>query len=106
MSGRGSYSVSVSSRHYHHSNPTLDQNIRLSKEEIGEWKDHPALVQLSDGSGYYATLSVYHSIHCMWLIQSRSLMSNNADTRQASNGFTTICTLTTTTPERPSSSAS
>jgi len=25
----------------------------------------PGLVELGDGSGYYATLSVYHSLHCV-----------------------------------------
>ncbi|KAF6229662.1 hypothetical protein HO173_011308 [Letharia columbiana] len=41
------------------------QNIRLTKKELGEYRDKPGLVELADGSGYYATLSVYHSLHCV-----------------------------------------
>lgn len=43
----------------------LDQNIRLSKDELGSFRDMPGLVQFADGSGYYATLSAYHSVHCV-----------------------------------------
>jgi hypothetical protein len=42
-----------------------DQNVRLKKEELGEFKNTPGLVEFGDGSGYYATLSVYHSLHCI-----------------------------------------
>ena len=42
----------------------LDQNIRLKKGDLGEYRDRPGLVELGDGSGYYATLSAYHSLHC------------------------------------------
>ena len=41
-----------------------DQNIRLTNEELGEWRNMPGLVELADKSGYYATLSAYHSLHC------------------------------------------
>lgn len=41
-----------------------DQNIRLSKEELGEYGRKQDLVEFADGSGYYGTLSVYHSLHC------------------------------------------
>ncbi|CAF9906892.1 hypothetical protein IMSHALPRED_005385 [Imshaugia aleurites] len=41
------------------------QNIRLTKEELGESRDKPGLVEVAEGSGYYATLSVYHSLHCV-----------------------------------------
>ncbi|MCJ1412198.1 hypothetical protein MMC19_006291 [Ptychographa xylographoides] len=40
------------------------QNIRLSKDEIGERKNEDGLIELSDG-GYFATLTVYHSLHCL-----------------------------------------
>ena len=42
----------------------IDSNIRLRKEELGEHLDRPDLVELADGSGYYASLSAYHSLHC------------------------------------------
>jgi hypothetical protein len=42
-----------------------DQNIRLKKEELGEFSTMPGLVKFGDGSGYYATLSAYHSLHCI-----------------------------------------
>ena len=43
-----------------------DQNIRLKKDELGEYRDRPGLVELGDDSGYYATLSAYHSLHCWY----------------------------------------
>jgi hypothetical protein len=73
----------------------LDQNIRLNKDEIGEWSSHPALVQLTDGSGYYATLSVYHSIHCMYFL--RSCSDYFADGKKALSESTISCTLIITT---------
>lgn len=41
------------------------QNIRLKKEELGEYRDQPGLVEVADGSGYYASISAYHSLHCI-----------------------------------------
>lgn len=43
----------------------LDQNIRLQKEELGSFANDQSLVKLSDGSGYYATLAVFHGLHCV-----------------------------------------
>lgn len=43
---------------------STDQNIRLREEELGEYRGRPGLVEFADGSGYYATLSAYHSLHC------------------------------------------
>ncbi|MCJ1350915.1 MAG: hypothetical protein MMC33_000897 [Icmadophila ericetorum] len=40
------------------------QNIRLSKEELGERGQEDGLIALPDG-GYWATLTVYHSLHCV-----------------------------------------
>ncbi|KAG9198359.1 hypothetical protein G6514_010202 [Epicoccum nigrum] len=40
------------------------QNFRLQKEEYGPFADDPNLVQLADGSGYMATVAVYHGLHC------------------------------------------
>lgn len=46
----------------------VDQSIRLSKAELGEYRHRPGLVELADGSGYFATLSAYHSLHCSYAI--------------------------------------
>lgn len=36
------------------------------KHELGEFANMPGIVELSDGNGgYYATLSAYHSLHCI-----------------------------------------
>ncbi|GES64934.1 hypothetical protein ATEIFO6365_0009042900 [Aspergillus terreus] len=41
-------------------------NIRLSRDELGaDFRDNPALVELSDGSGIYSSAAVFHSIHCI-----------------------------------------
>ncbi|KAG2420262.1 hypothetical protein HFD88_005063 [Aspergillus terreus] len=41
-------------------------NIRLSRDELGaDFRDNPALVELSDGSGIYSSVAVFHSIHCI-----------------------------------------
>ncbi|KAA8649887.1 oxidase ustYa family protein [Aspergillus tanneri] len=40
-------------------------NIRLSEDELGEYRDNPGLVKLSDGTGYAGSLSTYHSLHCL-----------------------------------------
>lgn len=45
--------------------PFEDQNIRLSREELGEFSGMSGLVEFADKSGYYATLSAYHSLHCI-----------------------------------------
>jgi hypothetical protein len=44
---------------------SLDQNIRLQNEELGTFADDESLVKLSDGSGYFATLAVFHGLHCV-----------------------------------------
>ena len=43
---------------------TVDQNIRLSKDELGERGQEEGLIELPDG-GYYATMTVYHALHCV-----------------------------------------
>lgn len=42
----------------------IDQNIPLSKQELGEFGETAGLVELAEGSGYYATLAAYHPLHC------------------------------------------
>ncbi len=44
---------------------TLDQNIRIKQEELGQFAGDESLVKLSDGSGYYATTAVFHGLHCI-----------------------------------------
>jgi hypothetical protein len=42
-----------------------DENIRVREDELGQFKGDPSLVKLSDGSGYYATVSFSHALHCI-----------------------------------------
>lgn len=37
----------------------------MSKEELGGFKNDDSIVELSDGSGYYVTISAYHGLHCV-----------------------------------------
>ncbi|KAL5357359.1 hypothetical protein BJX96DRAFT_172452 [Aspergillus floccosus] len=38
----------------------------LLQDELGDdFRDNPALVELSDGSGIYSSVAVFHSIHCI-----------------------------------------
>lgn len=47
-------------------NKYLDSNIRLSIHELSEdYRDNPALAELSDGSGIYGSVAVFHSVHCI-----------------------------------------
>ncbi|KAG8416843.1 hypothetical protein J3459_013565 [Metarhizium acridum] len=42
-----------------------DQNVRLAKNELGQFRDDDTLVELADGSGYWSTVSVFHGLHCI-----------------------------------------
>ena len=42
----------------------IDQNIRLSKSELGERGEEECIIELPDG-GYYAAMTVYHALHCV-----------------------------------------
>lgn len=39
--------------------------MRLLSDELGTLAGDDTLVQLSDSSGYFATLAVYHGLHCV-----------------------------------------
>ncbi|GAW18401.1 hypothetical protein ANO14919_078760 [Xylariales sp. No.14919] len=41
------------------------QNLRVSEADIGQFSGDDTIVQLSDGSGYFVTLAVYHGLHCV-----------------------------------------
>jgi hypothetical protein len=41
------------------------QNIRLQRHELGPFTDDKSVIQLADGSGYFATLAVFHGLHCL-----------------------------------------
>lgn len=43
----------------------VDQNFRVQEEELGQFAGEKSLVKLSDGSGYYMTMSVFHGLHCI-----------------------------------------
>ena len=53
-----------------------DQNLRIKKEELGQYHDRPGLVKVADGSGYYATLSAYHSLHCKFKTEIHDVKSD------------------------------
>lgn len=40
----------------------------MQEDELGDWRGQPNLVALSDDSGYFGTLSVFHSLHCTLLL--------------------------------------
>ncbi|KAI1203434.1 hypothetical protein F5X97DRAFT_340617 [Nemania serpens] len=42
-----------------------NSEVRVSKEELGGFKNDDSIVELSDGSGYYVTISAYHGLHCV-----------------------------------------
>ena len=44
----------------------LDANIRLSPEEFSHYNQNGVL--LADGSGYLATPTAYHNLHCLRLL--------------------------------------
>ncbi|KAF2717511.1 hypothetical protein K431DRAFT_315697 [Polychaeton citri CBS 116435] len=69
-------SLSIDNPYKGEPRPELDQawshlirnlNIRLSKEELD--KLNRSAIELHDGSGYHAELSVYHHIHCLKYIR-------------------------------------
>ncbi|RDW81524.1 oxidase ustYa family protein [Aspergillus mulundensis] len=41
------------------------QNIRLQRHELGPFADDESVIELADGSGYFATLAVFHGLHCL-----------------------------------------
>lgn len=42
-----------------------DQNIRLTEEDLAQTDADDTVVQLTDGSGSYGTLTVFHGLHCV-----------------------------------------
>lgn len=44
---------------------TPDQAIRVHEEELGQFAGEKNLIRLSDGSGYYVTMAVFHGLHCV-----------------------------------------
>lgn len=41
------------------------QNVRVTKDELGEFSEDDSLIELADGSGYYASLAVFHGLRCV-----------------------------------------
>ncbi|KAI1815062.1 hypothetical protein GGS20DRAFT_364073 [Poronia punctata] len=39
--------------------------VRVSKEELGGFKNDDSIIQLADGSGFYVTVSAFHGLHCV-----------------------------------------
>lgn len=44
---------------------STDENFRAQEHELGQFAGQKSLVKLSDGSGYYVTVSVFHALHCV-----------------------------------------
>ncbi|EOA88242.1 uncharacterized protein SETTUDRAFT_59298, partial [Exserohilum turcica Et28A] len=44
---------------------TKNQNIYLTEKDLGQPIEDDTVIQLTDGSGAFATLTVYHGLHCM-----------------------------------------
>lgn len=42
-----------------------DNNIRVNREELGEFVTDDAIIKLADGSGSMVTMSAYHGLHCV-----------------------------------------
>jgi hypothetical protein len=42
-----------------------DQNIRLSEDDLGRPIEDDTVIQLTDGSGAFGTLTVFHGLHCV-----------------------------------------
>lgn len=43
----------------------LDADIKVSHAELGEFAGDDSVIKLSDGSGYYVTVSAFHGLHCV-----------------------------------------
>ncbi|QKX55362.1 uncharacterized protein TRUGW13939_02454 [Talaromyces rugulosus] len=41
------------------------QNVKIQPDELGQFSGNDDLVMLSDGSGYFGTVAVYHGLHCV-----------------------------------------
>jgi hypothetical protein len=43
----------------------LDSEVRVNKDELGEFAEDDSIVELTDKSGYYVTVSAFHGLHCI-----------------------------------------
>ncbi|RDA95408.1 hypothetical protein CP533_3436 [Ophiocordyceps camponoti-saundersi (nom. inval.)] len=41
------------------------QNVRVPESELGQYAGDDSIVKLTDGSGYYTTVAVFHGLHCV-----------------------------------------
>ncbi|RDA88375.1 hypothetical protein CP532_5556, partial [Ophiocordyceps camponoti-leonardi (nom. inval.)] len=41
------------------------QNVRVPESELGQYTGDDNIVKLTDGSGYYTTVAVFHGLHCV-----------------------------------------
>ncbi|KAI0128258.1 hypothetical protein BJ170DRAFT_682055 [Xylariales sp. AK1849] len=42
-----------------------NESIRVTKDELGQFADDDTIIKLTDGSGYYSTVTAYHGLHCI-----------------------------------------
>jgi hypothetical protein len=47
------------------STENLDQDIRVTAEELGDFAGDEGIVRLTDDSGYYVTVAAFHGLHCV-----------------------------------------
>ncbi|KZL85359.1 hypothetical protein CI238_07372, partial [Colletotrichum incanum] len=41
------------------------ENVRVTREELGEFAGDDSIAKLTDGSGYYVTVAAFHGLHCV-----------------------------------------
>ena len=49
----------------HFAHRKSDSEVRFSQDELGEYAGDDSSIELTDGSGYYVTVSVFHRLHCV-----------------------------------------
>ena len=37
----------------------------MTKDELGQFKNQDSIIELSDKSGFYVTVSAFHGLHCV-----------------------------------------
>lgn len=37
----------------------------MTKDELGQFQDQDSIIELSDKSGFYVTVSAFHGLHCV-----------------------------------------
>ena len=43
----------------------IDSEVRVNQDELGEYAGDDSIIELTDKSGYYVTVSAFHGLHCI-----------------------------------------